>query len=212
MENMWLAPLLPGVDSSQLRDGPYGCGGVVHDEPGDHGGCGCAVSGFGGHQGWLCAPDPRRTSSSSGLGCCWLASGPCWTALPHSQSTQPGNKNDMSAQTKGGTQDSSQRRGFRRGGRWGKVMWVTVNTKTMTVILEMKRLPLTHFIWSRTELLEWCVIAVVWMRVCLRRDKGGFTQDEGWQKRPHPPKSSGAKSLKVDAWQHNEVLHAGIKS
>lgn len=80
---------LAGADSSPLKDGPCGCGGVVHGEVGAHGGCGCAASVFGGCQGWPCAPDPRMTSSSSGLGCCWLASGPCWTALPRNPATQP---------------------------------------------------------------------------------------------------------------------------
>lgn len=69
-------------------------------------------------------------------------------------------------------EDSSQRQEVRgRTGSW--VMGGTVKCSgIMMAILEMKRLPLTHFIWSRTELLEWCVIAVVWMRVCLGKQRG----------------------------------------
>lgn len=49
-----------------------------------------------------------------------------------------------------------------REGERGGIMGGTEKcTGIMAVILEMSRLPLTHFIWSRTELLEWCVIAVV---------------------------------------------------
>lgn len=52
-------------------DDPCGCGELVHDATGVHGGCGRAVC--GGSQDWPCALDPALTSSSSGLGCCWLA-------------------------------------------------------------------------------------------------------------------------------------------
>lgn len=86
------------VDSSRLTDEPWGCGEVVHGEPGVHGGCGCAANGFGGSQDWPCAPDPRMTSSSSGLECCWLASGPCWTAPPRSPATRPSNANTCQEQ------------------------------------------------------------------------------------------------------------------
>lgn len=41
----------------------------------------------------------------------------------------------------------------------------------MKVILEMRGNPLTHFIWSRTVLLGWCVI-VEW--VCFGGTEGGL--------------------------------------
>lgn len=65
--------LLPGVDSCRLKAGPCGSGGLVHGEPGVRGGCECVASGSDGSQDWPGALDPRVTSSSSGLGCCWLA-------------------------------------------------------------------------------------------------------------------------------------------
>lgn len=86
------------MDSSRLKGGPCCCGGVDRGAPGVRGGCGCAASGFGGCRDWTCALDPTVTSSSSGLGCCWLASGPCWTAPPRSPATRPGNTNTMSEQ------------------------------------------------------------------------------------------------------------------
>lgn len=96
-----LIAFLPAADSSRLRGGPCGFGEVVGGGPGVRVGCGFAASGVGGSRDWACAPDPRVTSSSSGLGCCWLASGPCWTAPPRSPATRPGNTNSKSEQ-KGG--------------------------------------------------------------------------------------------------------------
>lgn len=88
-KKLCLSSLSPGLDSSRLKNDPCGCGGVVHGELGVHGGC--AVSGFGGSLDWSCAPDPKLTLSSSGLGCCWLASGPCWRAPPHNPAIPPSN-------------------------------------------------------------------------------------------------------------------------
>jgi len=102
---VWPCPvfsLIPGVDSSRLKGGPCYCGGVVRGEPGVRGGCGCAASELGGSQDWTCVLDPTVTSSSFGLGCCWLASGPCWTAPPRSPATQPGNTNTPSEQKETG--------------------------------------------------------------------------------------------------------------
>lgn len=50
---------------------PCGCGGLVHDGTGAHGGCGHVA--YGGPQTWPGDLDPAVRTFSSGPGCCWLA-------------------------------------------------------------------------------------------------------------------------------------------
>lgn len=100
--------LSPAVDSFHLRDDPCGCDAVVHGELGARGGCGYAANGSGDSLDWPCAP---VTSSSSGLECCWLASGPCWTAPPRSPATQPSDTNNMLRLERAGHETPHKRQG-----------------------------------------------------------------------------------------------------
>ena len=147
------------VDSPLLGDGSCGYGGA--DGCGDPGDCGCVEGETDGSQGCPSAPGPKTTSSSSGLVCCWPASVPCWKALLHSPATQPNSTETQTGQTRYrqeivlGVPLSETETGKSGPGLKPQRL------KTMKVILEMKIVPLTHFIWSRTLLLEWWVIAVV---------------------------------------------------
>lgn len=70
-QQTFLKVSLPGADRSQWMHDPCGCGGLVHDGTGAHGGCDHVA--YGGPQTWPGDLDPAVRTSSSGPGCCWLA-------------------------------------------------------------------------------------------------------------------------------------------
>lgn len=69
---------------------------------------------------------------------------------------------------------------------------------------------LTHFIWSRTELLEWCVIVAVWMRVCLGKTGGTLHSGLGVTDEITPTQIIGGQGLKVEAWQSVKLTFLGV--